>query len=138
RVASQHLQKGGVTVAIRRLEDAVEVAHRLVVVQGQDQAHGGHKRASCEPLAPAGSDIAFPHASAENGGQVRLSPKPGVNPSPLSRTLSGGGAIDRNAQTLRILEERRLDVDPSVFGVQEPWVAAACRRLALPRSNSGR
>ena len=137
RIVFQHVQKRAIAVAIGLLEDAVEIAHRLVVVQGEDQANGGHKRASCEPLAPVGRDIAFRHANAENEGRLRLSPTPGMKPSPLSRTLNGGGAIDRNAQTLRILEARRLDVDPSVSRFRN----RGSSRLAgarLPRSNSGR
>ena len=66
-VVLEHLEEREVAVAIRRLEDAVEVAHRLVVVQGKDQTHGGHRRASCETTTPVGSDSAFRHGTVEAG-----------------------------------------------------------------------
>ena len=37
-IVLQHVQERQVAVAVGRLEDAVEVADGLVVVQGQDQA----------------------------------------------------------------------------------------------------
>ena len=43
-IALQHVQERQVAVAVGRLEDAVEVADGLVVVQGEDQADAGHGR----------------------------------------------------------------------------------------------
>ena len=45
-IALEHVEERQVAVAVGLLEDAVEVADGLVVVQGEDQADAGHERTS--------------------------------------------------------------------------------------------
>ncbi len=84
RIALEHVQKRQIAGAISLLEDAVEVAHGLMVMKREDQANVRHGR----PL-----DRSAKTAAADRGG------------SPI-----GAGDLDLTQEASRVLGGNRVDV----------------------------
>ena len=94
-IALEHVEERQVAVAIRRLEDAVEVADGLMVVQGEDQADA----ATCDD----------PRETAARANDSRTGAQRDRRDSPDGATATRPARIARLHESLGHCDRRRLD-----------------------------